>query len=49
MLTWWIVSELLAVIAALFSFGATAVTLHDLAKISFYLEPFYNLAKLFFP
>lgn len=42
-------SELIAFIAALFGFGATAVTFHDIAKVSSYLEPFYDLAKLFFP
>jgi hypothetical protein len=41
-------SELIVFIAAFFGFGATAVTFHDLATISFYLEPFCDLAKLFF-
>ncbi len=41
-------SELMALLAAFFGFGATASTFHDLAKVSSYLEPFYDLAKLFF-
>jgi uncharacterized membrane protein YtjA (UPF0391 family) len=41
--------ELIACIAALFGFGAVAVTFHDAARISYYAEPIYDLAKLFFP
>jgi hypothetical protein len=42
-------SELIAFTAAFFGFGAVAVTFHDVAKISCYAEPIYDLAKLFFP
>ncbi len=48
MLKSWLFFEVLALIAALFGFGATATAAHDLAKLSFYTGPFYDLARLFF-
>jgi uncharacterized membrane protein YtjA (UPF0391 family) len=40
--------EMTAVIAALFGFGSTASVAHDLAKLSFYLGPVYDIGKFVF-
>lgn len=40
--------ETLALIAALFGFTANAAVLHDLAKLSFFWGPVYDIGKFIF-